>query len=132
MYRPVRAPYTSSQRCASWGACCLILCSAWCLLGKAGPSPSPVIVISDTSDDSDSSDMPWAPLEPEPPAEPKIIEADEVTDMPVHEQGPPPHMPEPARPQDRPPQRSRKHTPRTQARRRHPRQPSQDYTNNVP
>ncbi|CAE7798805.1 YCF1, partial [Symbiodinium necroappetens] len=49
---------------------------------------SAVVIYVDSSGASDSSEMPWAPLEPEPLAQPRVIEADEVMDMPVQPQGP--------------------------------------------
>ena len=76
-----------------------------CLQGLAGPNPSPEVITVDSSDESDMSDMPWAPLEPELAAQPRVVEADEVTDMPVPVQGGADPLHEPPAVQDRPPRR---------------------------
>ena len=102
MYRP-RVPGEMTQR-RSLG--CLLGLLLGVFQGKAGPSPSPQVIVIDSSGESDMSDVPWAPLEPEPLAEPRVLEADEVTDMPVGTQGATPEIVGPLQPQDKPPQRS--------------------------
>ena len=82
----------------------LLLASAFtCLRGITGPNPGSEIVTVDSSSESDMSDMPWAPLEPEPAAQPRVVEADEVADMPVPTQEGAPPLQEPPRVQERVP-----------------------------
>ncbi|CAE7248993.1 hypothetical protein AK812_SmicGene13784 [Symbiodinium microadriaticum] len=79
-------PWASGNQLALRSSMCFVLLMVsvlCCLRSWAGPSPTPAIIIVDSDSESDTSDMPWAPLEPEPSCQPTVVEADEVTDMPI-------------------------------------------------
>ena len=104
---------SGDRRRNPWCLLVLVGSAFSCLRGLAGPSPAPEVINVDSSSESDMSDMPWAPLEPEPMAQPRVVEADEVTDMPVPRREVTSPLREPPRVQDRVP-------PRGEQRQQHP------------